>query len=198
MKNGTLQSKAQNINDAKLFNALYHEIYNFPIPVVCEVRKSAFGGATGILACADIVICEEESNFGFPEVKLGLIPATIAPYIINKMGQSNASKRMLMPVPFSAYEAQQEGLVHFITSKIHLREKTLQVAKNIALGAPDALIQTKTLIHNLLQMEDETSLLHCARTIANARTSQEGQEGVNAFLEKRIPIWNNGENIPSV
>jgi len=192
MKEGALQSKTQNIEDAKLFNLLYREVYNFPTPVVCEVEKSAFGGAIGLLACADFVICEQDSTFGFPEVKLGLIPATIAPYVMNKMGNSNARKRMLMPVPFSSREAKEEGLVQFIALKNHLRDKTLQIAQNIALGAPEALIQTKTLIHNLQQnMEDETAFLHCARTIASARTSTEGQEGVKAFLEKRKPAWNN-------
>lgn len=192
MKEGARQPKTQNINDAKLFNTLFETINNFPTPVICEVKNSAFGGAVGILACADIVICEERSIFGFPEVKLGIIPATIAPYIISKIGVSNARKRLLMPTPFSAQEAINEGLVHYITPNDSIRKKTIEVARNVALGAPDALIQTKALIHSLNEnVGDETSLLYCARIIANARTSSEGQEGLNAFLEKRKPCWNN-------
>ncbi len=192
MQTGIAQSKTENINDAKLFNALYYTIYNFPKPVVCEVQNSAFGGAVGIIACSDIVICEQHSMFGFPEVQLGLIPATISPYILKKMGSSNTRKRLLMPEPFTAKEALDEGLVHFISSNGNIREETIKIAKSITKGAPEALIQTKALIHNLEENNDEeTTFLYCARIIAGARTSREGQEGVTAFLEKRKPEWNN-------
>ncbi|WP_185957385.1 enoyl-CoA hydratase/isomerase family protein [Saccharicrinis carchari] len=191
MKQGLKQSKTQNIDDAKLFNTLFETIYTFPVPVICEVRKSAFGGAVGLLACSDIVVCEADSTFGFPEVKLGIIPATIAPYIMSKMGNSNARKRLLMPEPFSAKEAQAEALVHFIADKEPVREKTLAIARAVAQGAPDALIQTKALLRRLEEhLEDESSKLFCARMIASARISNEGQEGVTAFFEKRKPAWN--------
>ncbi|MGQ1784987.1 MULTISPECIES: enoyl-CoA hydratase-related protein [unclassified Saccharicrinis] len=199
MKEGIKQSKTENINDAKLFNTLFETIHTFPTPVICEVRKSAFGGAVGLMACSDIVLCEPDSTFGFPEVKLGIIPATIAPYIISKMGGSNARKRLLIPNPFSAKEAQAEALVHFIADGKTIRKKTLSIAQAVAQGAPDALIQTKALILRLEESEDdESALLFCARLIANARISKEGQEGVKAFFEKRKPAWNNEENIPSV
>lgn len=199
MKDGIHQSKTQNINDAKLFTTLFETIHSFPTPVICEVQKSAFGGAVGIVASCDITICEPDSKFAFPEVKLGLIPATIAPYILSKMGSSNARKRLLNPQPFSANEANNEALIHYIAQDIPIREKTMEVANSVADAAPDALIQTKALIHRLEEnIDEETSLLFCARLIANARTSFEGQEGVKAFFDKRKPVWNNGENIPSV
>lgn len=199
MKEGIHQSKTENINDAKLFNILFETIYSFPTPVICEVTKSAFGGAVGLMACSDLVVCEQQSMFGFPEVKLGIIPATIAPYILSKMGSSNARKRLLMPDVFTALEAEKEGLVHFIAEDDNIREKTLSIAKSIDQGAPGALIQTKALIQRLEEsVEDESALLFCARMIANARTSSEGQEGVKAFFEKRKPTWNNEESIPSV
>ncbi len=190
MKLGITQTKSENINDAKLFNVLYESIYTFPVPVVCEVQKSAFGGAVGIIACCDIVISEEDSMFGFPEVQLGLIPATISPYILKKMGSSNTRKRLLLSQPFTAKEALNEGLIHFISNG-NIREDTLKIAQNITKGAPDALIQTKALIHILEEScDDETTFLNCARIIAGARISIEGQEGVTAFLEKRKPVWN--------
>lgn len=192
MKQGILQTKAKNLSDAKLFNTLFENLNSFPVPVICEVQQSAFGGAVGLLACADIVVCEENSLFGFPEVKLGIIPATIAPYILAKMGNSNTRKRLLLPEPFTAQEALNEGLVHFITNKQNIRTTTLAIAQKIGLGATNALIQTKALIHRLEEStDDEASFLFCARMIANARTSGEGQEGVTAFLEKRKPAWNN-------
>ncbi len=192
MKAGLQQSKTQNINDAKLFTTLFKTIHTFPTPVICEVKKSAFGGAVGLMACADIVVCEPTSTFSFPEVKLGIIPATIAPFIISKMGSSNARKRLLIPSPFSAEEAQQEALVHFISEDIPIRKKTLALAQSTIQGAPDALIKTKALIHRLEEnAEDDSTLLFCARMIANARISDEGQEGVKAFFEKRKPAWNN-------
>ncbi len=191
MKQGILQSKTENINDAKLFITLFESLYNFPKPVICEVQKSAFGGAIGLIACSDIVVCESSSSFGFPEVRLGIIPATIAPYILLKMGSSNARKRLLMPTPFTAKEAMNEGLVHFIDEDNNIRKKTLEIAENIALAAPGALIQTKSLINRLEErQDDDSSLLYCARMIASARTSFEGQEGVTAFFEKRNPVWN--------
>ncbi|GAF03088.1 enoyl-CoA hydratase-related protein [Saccharicrinis fermentans] len=199
MKAGIQQSKTENIDDAKLFNTLFESIHTFPTPVICEVKKSAFGGAVGLMASADIVVCEACSTFAFPEVKLGIIPATIAPYIISKMGNSNARKRLLIPNPFTAKEAQAESLVHFIADNVPIREKTLSIAQAVAQGAPDALIQTKALIQRLEEcVDDESAFLFCARMIANARISSEGQEGVKAFFEKRKPAWNNEENIPSV
>lgn len=199
MKQGIHQSKTDNMNDAKLFNSLFEALHTFPTPVICEVQKSAFGGAVGLMACCDFVVCESSSAFGFPEVKLGIIPATIAPYIMTKMGNSNARKRLLMPESFTAQEAKDEGLVHFIADGIPVREKALQIAHAVFQGAPDALIQTKALIHQLEEnIEDEASFLFCARMIASARKSHEGQEGVTAFFEKRKPLWNNEENIPSI
>ncbi len=192
MKQGIDQTKAQNLHDAKLFNTLFESLNSFPVPVICEVQQSAFGGAVGLLACADIVVCEQNTLFGFPEVKLGIIPATIAPYVLAKMGNSNTRKRLLMAEPFSAQEAMNEGLIHFITDKQNIRTTTLDIARKITLGAPNALIQTKALIHRLEETtDDEASFLFCARIIANARTSSEGLEGVTAFLEKRKPAWNN-------
>ncbi|TLX72802.1 methylglutaconyl-CoA hydratase [Labilibacter sediminis] len=198
MKQGLSQSKTENINDAKLFNALFESLHNFPTPVICEVQKSAFGGAVGLMTCCDFVVCESTSVFGFPEVKLGIVPATIAPYILTKMGNSNARKRLLLPEPFNAQEAKDEGLIHYIAKGIPVREKTLEIAETILQAAPDALIKTKALIHRLEEKaDDESTLLFCARMIANARTSTEGQEGVTAFFEKRKPSWNNEKNIPS-
>ena len=191
MKQGIEQSKTENINDAKLFTVLFETIQTFPTPVICEIQGSAFGGAVGLAACVDIAICETNSFFGFPEVKLGIIPATIAPYIVAKMGISNARKRMLIADAFTANEAKEENLVHFVVEKNDIRAKTLAVAKSVALGAPDALIQTKALINRLDESsDDESTLLFCARMIASARISAEGQEGVSAFLEKRKPAWN--------
>ncbi len=190
MKQGKTQRKTKNIEDAKSFIQLFESLNNFPKPVICEVSKSAFGGAVGLVCCADIVISDSSAKFGFPEVKLGLIPATIAPYVIAKMGNSNARKRMLYPEPFSAMEAKEEGLVHFIVHDNEIRDKTIAVAKSIASAAPEAMIQTKGLIHSLNQdAEDESNRLFCARIIANARATFEGQEGVTAFFEKRKPVW---------
>ncbi len=200
MKEGVYQSKLENINDAKLFIQLFETVYHFPTPVICEVQKSAFGGAVGLMACSDIVLSDIESTFGFPEVKLGIIPATIAPYVLNKMGSGNTRKRLLNPEPFSAIDAQNEGLVQYVNDDGKpIRNRTLKVAESILMGAPDALIQTKALINRLDEnIEDEASLLFCARMIASARTSAEGQEGVTAFFEKRKPFWNNEENVPSI
>ncbi len=190
MKQGKTQKKTENIDDAKSFIRLFESLNNFPKPVICEVAKSAFGGAVGLVCCADIVISGSSAKFGFPEVKLGLIPATIAPYVLSKMGNSNTRKRMLFPEPFSAQEAKEEGLVHFVVNDDEIRDKTISISKSIVNSAPAAMIQTKSLILSLNQdSEDESNRLFCARIIASARGSLEGQEGVSAFFEKRRPVW---------
>ncbi len=192
MMKGIKQSKTDNIEDAKMFTELFSLLHRFPKPVICEVSMLAFGGAIGLLACSDIVVCEEEAMLGFPEVKLGLIPATIAPYVFKKMGSSNIRKRLLFPDSFTAQEAQQEGLIHYVKHKDDLRKCVLKIANSIKQAAPDALLQTKDLIHKMEDtFEDETTHLFCARLIANARATHEGQEGVRAFFAKEKPSWAN-------
>ncbi len=190
MMKGVKQSKVENIEDAKLFTGLFNTIHKFPKPVICEVSMIAFGGAIGLLASADIVLCDEEAMLGFPEVKLGLIPATIAPFVLKKMGSSNTRKRLLFPDSFTAQEAQQEGLIHYIKPKEQLRQCVLKIANSIKQAAPEALHHTKNLIHKLEDsLEDDTKHLFCAHLIADARTADEGQEGVRAFFAKEKPSW---------
>ncbi len=192
MKQGKQQSKQENKEDAGLWVEMFQRLNNFPRPVICEVEKAAMGGAIGLLCCADIVLASTNSKFAFPEVRLGLIPATIAPYVISKMGNSNGRKRMLYPDIFTVDEAQSEGLVHFIEEKNSLRQKTLDIAKSIANSAPEAMSQSKKLILSLHPELNNTTLhQYYMELIAEARASEEGQEGVSAFFEKRKPKWQN-------
>ncbi len=190
MKQGKTQSKQDNKDDAGLWVEMFQRLNNFQRPVICEVEKAAMGGAVGLICCSDIVLATTNSKFAFPEVRLGLIPATIAPYIISKMGYSNGRKRMLFPEVFSADEAQNEGLVHYIEEKDSLRQKSLSIAECIIDSAPQAMSQSKKLILSLQpELNDKSLHQYYMELIAEARASNEGQEGVSAFFEKRKPEW---------
>ncbi len=190
MKQGKMQSKPENKEDAGLWVEMFQRLNNFPKPVICEVEKAAMGGAVGLISCSDIVLATTNAKFAFPEVRLGLVPATIAPYVISKMGYSNGRKRMLFPEPFTADEAQNEGLVHYIEEKDSLRQKSLRIAESIINSAPQAMSQSKKLILSLQPDLNDTSLhQYYMDLIAEARASNEGQEGVSAFFEKRKPEW---------
>ena len=192
MKSGTKESFDNNLNDALLFEELYHQLTSFNKPVISVVKGGANGGALGLLACSDIVIADEQATFSLPEVKLGLIPAMVAPYIVKKIGISQAGKLMLTGEPISAQEAQNSGLVHVVTSSKNIKKVKDEYCQKIIQNAPAALSMTKNLLNNIANnhLANENLIIESANLIANARTSNEGQEGVNAFLEKRKPFWN--------
>jgi methylglutaconyl-CoA hydratase len=192
MGEGSKQSLAQNQADAELFNTLYRTLNNFPKPVVVQVNGGAYGGALGLLACADVVTTSREASFVFSETALGLIPATVAPWIVLKIGMAQARRVMLTGLPFNGLEAKDMGLAHYLFSKEELSAKTLGMAEQIAQNGPIASQQTKKLLNrigNSIVPMDEDLINYCASAIAQARASEEGREGVNAFFEKRLPSW---------
>lgn len=193
MKEGAAQSVDENLLDARLFNRLYEKMDNYPKPIILRVDKGAYGGALGLVACADIVTTTPSAQFLFSEVRLGLIPATIAPYIIKRIGLPLTKQLMLTASEFSGSEAQQIQLVSFLYPEESLSVKTRELATKIAKNSPSAMRQTKELVNRLgnsLVPISEEVKEHCARLIAEARQSEDGQEGVSAFFEKRKPNWN--------
>lgn len=193
MKQGIEQSYKENLEDARLFSQLYAALWNFPKPIVVRVDKGAFGGAIGLMACADVVVTSPDAVFALSEVSLGLIPATVAPYILQKTGVSVARQLMLSAETFSGEEALRFNLAHVLAPADKLGIKTREVALRIARNSPSALKETKNLLNSLgcsvVSIDKEVERI-CNDLIAKARTSPDGQEGVMAFFEKRKPNWN--------
>ncbi|WP_244826046.1 enoyl-CoA hydratase/isomerase family protein [Carboxylicivirga linearis] len=191
MRQGVDQNLQQNMEDAQLFYRLYSTLFYFPKPVMVWVEKFAFGGATGIIACADYVLSDKNSVFGFPEVKLGLVPGTIAPFIVKKISFNHAKSYMLSGETFSAKKAKKIGFVNEIVKAENKEERIKVLAEQFKKNSPEAITSTKHLLNRIVDNgelnEDMANL--CCHTISSARISNEGQEGVNAFFEKRKPYW---------
>jgi methylglutaconyl-CoA hydratase len=193
MKEGMTQSAEANIADAQLFNQLYRQMAEYPKPIIVRVDKGAYGGAIGLMACADVVITSPDAIFRFSETALGLIPATVAPYIVKKVGNGNARYLLLSGHLFNGDDAMLYGLVHILEPADTIETATRETAIQMAALGPKATQQTKKLLNQLDRATynfDETTANLCASLIASARTTNEGQEGVTAFFEKRKPNWN--------
>jgi methylglutaconyl-CoA hydratase len=193
MKQGIDQTYKENLEDARLFSRLFTTLWNFPKPIVLKVEKGAFGGALGLLACADVVVTSPDAVFSLSEVSLGLVPATVAPFVMQKTGFSIARHLMLTADTFSGEDALRYNLVHLLAPAEKLGIKTREIALKISRNSPYALKETKNLLNSLegsvVCMDKEIERL-CTDLIAKARISPDGQEGVMAFFEKRKPNWN--------
>jgi methylglutaconyl-CoA hydratase len=193
MRAGAEQTMEENLEDARLFNRLYEKMNSYPKPIILRVDSGAYGGALGLVACADIVTTAPTARFLFSEVLLGLIPATIAPYVVKRIGWALSKQLMLTASEFSGTEAHQIQLVNYLFPEESLSVKTRELATRMAKNSPSALRQTKELLNRLgnsLVPINEEVQEHCARLIAAARKSEDGKEGVNAFFETRKANWN--------
>lgn len=182
------KTEAENESDAKLLADLLHALAHCPLPVICQVQGRSFGGALGLIACSDIVIASDVATFCFSEVKLGIIPATIAPYVLRKMGLSRAMQYFLSAQIFDAELAYEFGLIHHIQPAVELANETDDMCNKLLKNGPKAMMEAKQLINELQPIITETSD-KTAKLLAKIRTSAEGQEGLRAFLDKRQPEW---------
>ena len=186
----------ENVKDGQKLAKLFLSVYQCPVPVVAVVHGSAFGGANGLLAACDIVIAEENTKFAFSEVKLGIAPATIAPFVIKRIGEFGAKELMITGKRFRAEEAFHWHLVNFVVPEEKIDEQLQQILNELQSAAPGAVRETKKLIEEIMEGNDlDENLDHTSRLIAHLRASKEGQEGMAAFLEKRKAAWNqSGKN----
>jgi methylglutaconyl-CoA hydratase len=191
MRKGLDQEKEDLYRESRELAMLFNDIYNStPITVVLAKGK-VMGGANGILAAADIPIAATGATFAFSEVKLGLIPATIAPYIVHRAGAAAASEWMLSGRPIPAEEAMQKGLIARIISEEEaaLPEKILSP---LLQNGPEAMKGIKRMFRDGSLLKHPDQLIDAtAQLIADFRVSEEGQEGIRAFFEKRQPRWKN-------
>lgn len=184
-----------NQDDAAQLAALMWELDRFPLPTIALVQGAAYGGAVGLIACCDIAFATADARFCLSEVKIGLIPAVISPYIVRAIGVSAARRYMLTAEPFTAASAQQYGLIHEIAASSEqphhaLAELAAPVIRALLANGPAALSACKRLIEDVSHRPLNPQLVEeTARRIAEIRVSAEGQEGLRAFLEKRTPAW---------
>ncbi len=188
MRRAASFSETENQRDAAALAAMLRGVAECPIPVVAKVQGGAFGGGAGLVAATDIAVAAESARFGFTEVRLGLVPATIAPHVVEKIGAGNARRYFLTGDRFDAEEARAIGLVHLVASEEELDTAVDSVVRAILAGGPDAQRICKELIRNVRTNNAEVDS-YTASLIAAVRGGAEGREGVAAFLEKRSPEW---------
>ena len=177
----------ENVEDGKKLAALFKSIYDCPIPTIALVHGSAFGGANGLIAACDIAIGEENTTFAFSEVKLGIAPATIAPFVIKRIGEFGAKELMMTGKRFKGKEAQRWNLLNHVYKSGEDENPLNEILKQFESSAPEAVKETKKLINTVLGKDIEEGIEYTSELIAKLRASEEGQEGMASFLEKRKP-----------
>ncbi len=182
-------SHDQNLDDASEMARLFTALDQLPIPLIGRIHGAALGGGTGLAAICDIVVAAEDAVFGFTEVRLGLIPAVISPFVIAKIGRSVARELFLTGERFSARRAYDLHLVHAVVPAAQLDVEVSRFLTALLKGAPGALMAAKRLIAEVGRRGSSDVGTICAEAIAERRASDEGREGVRAFLEKRDPSW---------
>ncbi len=190
MKRTAEYVQEENYRDAMRMADMMHALYRFPKPTVAVVHGAVFGGGVGLIACCDIVIADSSTVFSLSEVRLGLIPAVIGPYVVNAMGSRVAKRYILTGERFDAGAAHRSGLIHEVHEPDDLPESESRILRELLASGPNAQKVAKALIVDRLSaaMDGEIQA-HTANLISGMRASDEGREGVGAFLSKRRPRW---------
>ena len=192
MKKMAGYSHSENQQDAARLADMLRTIYLCPKPVVAKVQGDCYAGGMGLVAACDIVVASEAAHFCLSEVKLGLIPATISPYVIKAMGEQAARRYFLTAERFDANEARRIGFAHDVAAPEALDATVAGIVKALVTNSPHAVREAKKLVREVVgQPVDDALLLDTANRIAEIRASMEGREGVASFLEKRKPTWLN-------
>ena len=190
MKKAAAFTQAENVADAKALARLLMVLGGLPKPTVALVQGPAYGGGVGLVSACDIALAAETASFALTEVRLGLIPAVISPFVIRAIGESHARRYMLTGERFGAEAALGIGLVHEVVPADALAARGAAVIEALLHCSPDAHRRAKALIDAVSGKAIDGALADdVARRIAAARASEEGREGIAAFLEKRAPSW---------
>lgn len=182
----------ENVADANAFEEMLRAVHDCPHPLVARVNGHAFGGGVGLVACADIAIGVESALFSFSEVRLGLAPAVISPYVLEKIGLAAARHLMLTGERFDAAAAADLGLVTGAVPPDELDATVETVVADLLLGGPEAQAAVKRLLREVAGRSLADAAVVTTEMIARLRVSEEGQEGMRAFFEKRAPSWHAG------
>lgn len=184
-------SEQENVDDARQLGRMLKALYDLPALTVALVEGPAFGGGAGLVAACDTAVATRDAKFAFSEVKLGLTPATISPYVVDAVGPRRARTLFALGQPFNAELAREIGLVHEIVDDAKGLETAMErIAKQVMSSAPGAVADSKTLVWEVWGAPINHTLVEkTAHHIAKRRVSVEGREGVRAFLDKRKPSW---------
>jgi methylglutaconyl-CoA hydratase len=195
MKRMAQYDQSHNLEDARLLAAMLKALHELPQPTIARVQGAAFGGAVGLVSCCDMAVAATRASFSLSEVKIGLIPATISPYVIRAMGERAARRYFTTAERFSAAEAHRLGLVSELVDEEELDATVESLIGSLLQNGPAAVRAAKRLVADLAGREVTAELVEdtCER-IARIRVSAEGQEGLGAFLDKRQPGWVSAES----
>ncbi len=181
--------EARNVADARELERLLRLLDELPKPTLALVNGAAIGGGVGLVAAADIAIAADTASFGLAEVRLGLVPAVIAPYVVRALGERSCRRLFLTGERLDAAEAARLGLVHEAVPADRLEARGDEIVLALRQGGPEAQREAKRLLRLVRGLEGRALGAETARSIARRRASAEGREGVQAFLEKRPPRW---------
>jgi methylglutaconyl-CoA hydratase len=181
-------SREDNLRDAGALAGMFAALDRLPKPLVGRVHGAALGGGSGLVAVCDVVVADQDAVFGFTEVRLGLTPAVISPYVVAKIGMSAARELFLTGARFGAARARQIGLVHEVAETGTMEARLEVITADLLRGGPEALASTKSLLHGVARSQPDLFRL-TTEAIADRRASAEGRAGVRAFLDKRQPPW---------
>ncbi|NIM59441.1 MAG: enoyl-CoA hydratase/isomerase family protein [Candidatus Aminicenantes bacterium] len=182
-------SYEQNLEESIQLAEVLHKIYLLPKATIAMVNGAAIGGGNGFLSACDISVASEEAKFGLSEVKIGLVPAAISPYVFRRIGEGKAREYFLTGKRISAQKALEIGLVNEVVPHKELEKTVNEIANLLLSSGPEAIAACKELIHKVSEMSLDEVKEYTARMIANLRISEEGQEGMTSYLEKRKPKW---------
>ncbi len=182
-------SYEQNLNESLQLAELFYTMYSLPKPTIAMVNGAAIGGGAGMVAVNDFVIASDQAKFSFSEVKLGLVPACISPYVIRKVGENRSRELFLSGERMDAQKALHFGFANQVVAADQLEAAVNRLIEQLLSSGPNALAICKDLLEKVPQMSLEAAKKYTAEAIAALRVSDEGQEGMKAFFEKRKPRW---------
>jgi methylglutaconyl-CoA hydratase len=189
MSKAIAYSQAENLRDAEDLARMLEKLDTVPVPLIGRVHGASLGGGVGLVAVCDVVVAATDAVFGLSEVKLGILPAVISPYVVRKIGVSAARELFLTGSRFDAVRAREIGLVHEIAAESELDAAVDRRVREVLSGGPRAIAAAKALIRDVVGESPKDLIGLTTSTIAAHRVSEEGQEGMRAFLEKRKPKW---------
>lgn len=198
MKRMVDYSLDDNLADSRKLSTLMHRLDTLPCPTLCRVQGAAFGGAVGLAACCDVVVASEKAKFCLSEVRIGLSPAVISPYVQRALGERQMRRYALTAEVIDAATALDLGLAHQVVAADALDEAVNAMLKTLLGGSPQAQRATKTLLASVASAPDadDTRETTC-QVIARLRVSHEGQEGLSSFFDKRRPAWTDNLHFPN-
>lgn len=190
MKRMASYSYDENLRDASALALMLKTLNEIPQPTIARVQGATFGGAVGLVSCCDMAVAASAASFSLSEVKIGLVPATISPYVIAAIGQRAARRYFVTAERFDAHRAMEIGLVNEVVDAEQLDQEIHRLIDALLANGPEAIITAKRLVIDIAgKVIDQQLIDSTCETIAAIRVSEQGQEGLQAFLEKRKPHW---------